>query len=491
MGSPASAPQQLPSIAVVMDERLSREKRALLSRVVYACRQCAQVELIDGQISEADLVARLQSQVFGLVLVPWYRYLAWKRVEALYGLTRTSGPTFAGYFCDPLEPYEVGGVPDQLRALLLDFSRLNQSEILTLLKAIVQERARAGIRPLLRDGTPIHFESWFQNTSEGARAELVLGLPDVRALTWLEGRRNAVRVALAALWSLIYDEGPGKLEFANALAPKAPRAYFQVGADESALLLRLYFSMPSWTPKDALEAFWPDPHRPARASQLLLRAADFTRVHAISGSSEVEVVAGFLPPGATSRPATSLRTLWIEPLAPHLVLEPPFEAPSPANHLVALPPRGEPLAVLGSGPAPLPRPAAAGDVPTTISAVPTTGAPALEAATQLRELKARLAERDRLITELKSGGVGSAAPLPPPDAEAILESFQHHFFETRFRIRQLEAQIGELESRGAPAPEVEALRQRVQQLMVREQGWLRKLATTLEAYREVKRPKGA
>src|SRR3954469_16598766 len=135
----SAAPTDKPrmrTIAFVVDERLSRQRGAILTRVVNSLRTFAKIELIGGRISEDELVQRLEAQPFDLVLAPWYRYLSWSKVEGFFGLTRSSGPTFAGYFCESILPYELGEQAEHFRAILLDFCNLDTHAIKLLVRSL-------------------------------------------------------------------------------------------------------------------------------------------------------------------------------------------------------------------------------------------------------------------------------------------------------------------------------------------------------------------
>ncbi len=464
------------TIAFVIDERLSREKSSMLARVVASARGYADVKTLSGDTTEESLVKQLETMSANLVLVPWYRYLAWSRVEALYGLTRTSGPTFAGYFCEQLLPYELGGQADHLRAILIDFTNPEGSEIHTTLRSLVSPPRRSGIRPLLETASPVYCENWYQGQGLGARMDAVLALPEIANTDWSK-RANSIRLCLNAFWSLIYEEGPGKGEITQALGSKSPRAYFQIGVNARCVAMRLCYSMPQWSPKDTLGQFWPEPKRPTSAAQLLLRYADFLRVHTVAENQDIEVVATLFPSAAAERGFGQVHTLWVEPITAQLITEAPFEAPGPAKkHLLPLPLTGG-----GGGPR----------LATDDAARAGIGHKAkdrfiVEAAVKIRELKNLLAERDDMINELRAGGVGTSQPMPPPDAESLLEAFQERYFEARFQIRQFEISIAQLERGGATPEQIEALRVRMNALANREQAWIKRIAATLEHFRESK-----
>jgi hypothetical protein len=508
--------QKSGNIALVVDERLTRDRRGVLSRVVNSMRQYANVQILGGETREEQIIARLAQEPFGLVLAPWHKYVEWNRLDAHFGMTRSSGPTIAGYFCDPIDPGEIGQPPSALRSMVFDFAETQPHEAALLVRALLEERRRTGIRPLLDPTSNIYYESWFHAQGLGARMDSVLGLPEIGQLGWSH-RAPAVRVVLSSLWSLVYEEGTGKSELSEALnAGKTARGYMQVGCDQKTLAFRLCYSMPGSSAKNALTSFWPNPDRPTAAAQMLLKYADALRVHTIADGQEIELTAVLFQSAAAEKAHRRLHTLWIEPVSPQLVSEMPFEIPKPEDA------RSKPLPEIAPSPAPpsnaaaalsatlaaaaaapIASPAPPGVAPGTANALKAaaSGAPVpadadprdrfvFEAAVKIRELKKQVSERDAKIRELRSGGVGTAVPLPPPDAEALIEAFQQKYFDARHQIRQFELQIAAMEEKGATVQQVEELRTKMTALAKREEDWIRKLATTLQNYKAVRKAAG-
>jgi hypothetical protein len=415
------------------------------------------------------MLKRMEETSYDLLLLPWYRYLSWTRVEALWGLTRTSGPTTAGYFCEQLLPYEIEGQAGTSRAIFLDMANLQTSEIQTLLKSLHKDLHRSGLKPLIDLDAKIYVENWYGSQGLGTRIDSVLSLPEFRDPNWAK-RSNSMRICLSALWSLVYEEGPGKSELGNASAPKA---YFQVASDREVAAFRLCYSLPGSSSKEAVTTFWPNPKMPAAASQLLLKYADFVRVHTIVGTNDVEIVVGFFPSAPAEQAHNQVHTLWIEPIAANLFTEPLYETPSPVSprlrplpHANSLASNAKESGMLRSVASP-----AAGMAPP----------PAAAEDAKVIELQTLLQKRDVTILQLKQGGVGTAPPLPPPDAESLLEAFQERYFDAKFQIRQLELEIVSLEKKGATAEELTNLKQKMAAVMNREQNWMKKLASTIES----------
>ena len=277
------------TIAFVMDDRLSREKKNLLSRKIDALRPFARFEILSSALTENELLKHLEPRSIQLMLLPWYRYIASKKIEAFYGLTRTTGPTCVGYFGDPVALYELGESTEYLRSILLDFTNLSVAETVSLFSAVALEQNRSGIRPLLGGTTPIYTENWYAGggTPLGPRLDVLSSIPEIRQSPEWQSRSSSIRIAISSFWSLIFEEGPGNEGLALALTSKNPKACFQLGASARCLALRLCYPSASASPRDVLSAFWPKRTDLTRASQLLLRHCDFLRVHLISETQMV------------------------------------------------------------------------------------------------------------------------------------------------------------------------------------------------------------
>ena len=474
---------KLGKILFVADERLSREKNSLLTRRLALIKQFADVQILPGSTTEDEMLLRLKEQTSQLVLAPWYRYLAWSRVEAYYGLTRTSGPTFAGYFCDPLLPHEIGETADHLRAILLDFSSPQAADIVKLVSALLVDRRRTGLMPLVEGRTTIYYENWYSGQGLGLRMDAVMGLPEV-SLGPFASRGNAIRLCLGALWSLVYDTGPGKGDFSRSIGTSMPKAYFQVAADRRMLFLRLIYSVSGWSPKDVLAAFWPRGKRPVSPAQVLHGAAETLRVHWIAESSDLEITVGFNAALDAEAPMENLRTLWIEPVTTNIISEVPFETNGPnAAVLRPLPVPGQPSPSTGS--------ARTGSV-TGLSEEHQERL-LIEAAGKIRDLKKQVAMRDDQLRELRTGGVGTAPQLPPPDVEALIDAFKARIADADHELRQLEQRLAFISStpdNGHRDSEIRKLRASMAEMGARQKGWADRLSGLIEQLRALHHPKG-
>jgi hypothetical protein len=474
-------PQKLGKIIFVFDERLSRQKTSALMRTVNAIRQFADVRFVNANVTEEELLAQLGSPnptSPQLVMAPWYRYTTWSKVEAFYGLTRTTGATFVGYHFGQLMPYELGEHPTHLRTILVDFANLRTSELTLLMRSLLVDTRRTGLSPLMEafPNTPIYYESWFDQQGLGTKIDTLLDLPEIARTDWIT-RASAFRITMGALWSLIYEGGPGKSEFAQSLNGSQPRAYFQVAVNEHCAAFRLCYSMPSWTPKDAQQLFWYNPATPTAASQLLLRHTDFLRVHHISEVSDVEVVAGFFKGGPGEKYPDQVHTLWVEPISPRLIKEVPYDKESAEHPMLKPMPTEHSLASYRP-------PRVERDTGTDLQSP--KDRQLAEALQQIRELKTTLLERDNLIKDLRTGGVGMSTPLPPPEGDELLEAFRDKYLQLSYEIRECEAQRQKLSETLGSELQAAMLKQKVAQLSKIQEGWVRKLAETLKLYQEEK-----
>jgi len=451
------------SILFITDNQLSREKTHILNRTLYELKQEFSVEVIRGETDPTESqileqISQLESEKtpIHLILAPLHWYASWHRIEGFWGANRTSGSTFAGYFCEAVLFTKLPAFQNQARKIILDFCRLTTYEQVLLVRALVSDQLRSGILPLLPPKTPIYCESWYTNQGLGNRFDQVLNLPEIAKTEWIK-RASALHILLSALWGLVYVGRLGKSDWVPTREGAPPKAYLQIGIDPSCLVFRLCFTaLPRLFAQNCVQLFSPNPDTPTHPSQLLVQFSDFLRVHPLGDSSDVEVVVGLFPSAPSEKAHRELHTLWLEPLSDHLVSERPNQAPTPeAPYLRNLP---------------------------TVSRV-APNLTLIETKT-IAHLKDKVKEREDQIKELKEGGVGNSAPLEPPDAEALLEGFQERYFDAKHQIRRFEIEIMQIEKAGGTAQEVHTLRLKMDALRNREAAWIRRLMATIENFKE-------
>ena len=443
-----------PEIGFVMDARLSPERTQLLMRAVNTLRRWATVHVFEGTTVEGGLIDRLTAKPVQLLIAPWHMYFKWNRLEAHFGLTRTSGPTFAGYFAEPLGHADLPQEPSGwLRMILLDFFGVSAFEISLVVQTLIKDTQRAGLLPLLKPQTALLKENWGPGEKLGPKLDRLAELPLLHSEFGLPqwfARRHGLRICLEALWSRVYEGGPSK-------------AQFELGADERIFALRLLYPMKSSSPRSLLEEFSPlyGHQSSSPTARLLKQHGDLVRVHCAPDSPDIEIVVAFFPSAPAEGYPERLKSLWIEPLSSRIMAGSLEEELARAkSHVAALTgPTGKEKQIL-------------------------------EAQDKIVELRRTVRTRDEQIRELRAGGVGVAPRLSPPDAEGLLEAFQERYFQARFEIRQLELQIAKAQKEGASPAEFQDLNLRIQALMNREQSWIRKLASTLEIYRRSRQGPG-
>lgn len=462
--------KQAKTIAFLLDERLSREKSHILMRSAHALRRLARVDILKPGLSEAELIEKISSAPYDLVLVPWYRYLVWKKLDGHFGKNRLEGPTVAGYFADQVLPYELGETQgDRVQCILLDFSNLKSHETTALVGALLEPESRSGLKPLLQTAPKIYYENWISGQGLGYRTDVIQSLDDLARHEW-KARANAIRYLLGALWGLIYEEGPGRIDYVNMAESKMPRGYFQIASDEMMLLMRLCYTRKGMSYCDLVHQFWPQADKPTHAAQILLKYGDFLRVHPFSDGQTIEVTVGLMKSQPSLQSHAEMHTLWVEPLSKRLLIEEPFETKSHTHrHLEPLP-----------------------EVPLPPNRVGTLEAQLRAKERQVQDLHEKVhalkqdsREKDELIQELRRGGVGTHRGTPQkPEMNQLIEAFQLRYLEARREIMVLESAIREAEEQGADSTILDSLQRRAKALIEQEQGWISKLAQVIKIYKE-------
>ena len=314
-------------MVIVPDASLGRERQASLQKTWALLRTLGKVTVLSNKTSQEQLLKHLEENHAQLVLLPWQLYLEWSRVEAYYGLTRTSGPTVAGYFSSPLERHDLGALTHYHRAILLDFSSTRPLERLRLVNSLLHEKFRAGIRPLIGEKAPLFYEDWLGSHPPGATLDSLITLPALRVEPW-NTRLAGIQLITLALWNLAFEQGRSlaRGNWLTKIHAGKVHARFEIGMDSELLAIRLRYSQSTNHSKVIVREFWPQTENyeaPSDFRQLLLQQSDFLRIHPVSESHEVEIVAGLLRSAPALHRPGDLRTLWIEPLLLQLMAENP------------------------------------------------------------------------------------------------------------------------------------------------------------------------
>ncbi len=441
------------TIGFVTDPSLSRERTQIALRAVNMLREIADVRFFPGNLTEDDLLKRVTNEHLDLLLVPWHQYLHLQRIEAHFGLTRVSGPTLIGYFAEDVSPNEILEEDYHFRAIFIDLNRLSSHESADLLKLFLRDATRWGIKPLALPSTLVHYETWTAQVGIGFRVDTLLSLPEVANTNWVK-RSNSIRILLSALWSMIFDHGPGKRDHLKSNDERTNRAYFEFAADSKALFFRLCYSEPGWKVKDVLHQFWPGAMAPSHAGQVLFHFSDILRVHVDPETSEMEITCMLTPTAPSDRAMDILKTIWIEPLTSATRLERNYE--SEATMELYHRPLVTHHALIGN------------------------------AVDKIEELKKQIYDRDEKIKHISSKGVSQETVFVYPnglDSDQIIHLFMKRLHESRTKLKLLHDQLALV--RGTSPDEVrEANRiiREIRDLSATQKGWIHKLKTLLSSF---------
>ncbi len=459
---------ELPRVLFIADERLSRERTLILMRVLGELRRSLNVETLSGNPDEELTLKKLAQTNYRLVIAPWYLYLKWSKVEAHFGNTRSEGPSFAGYFAEPvnLSDLEFEDPSSRKNVVILDFHQLRAPEISSLVRSLCSDEQRSGIRPIMGTQNPIYWETWFQNQGLGFRLDRIQRLPGFESSEWNQ-RFTQVRLLIEGLWSLVYEDGPGKSELANSILSRKPKATLSLSWDRRCLMLKLGTVIPGWNSHECIQRFWPDSSRPLGSPQLLTRYADAVRVVASPDQNEVELSLFLFPSDPARLHHHQLRTLWIESISSRWLHESVFpkEQEVPENFK-----RLPEVSVLSGQSSAAPEP----------TSLQRQGKRLTESQVQVQELKEQIEQRDRIIAELKSGGVGTIQRSLPPEGSVLIEALEDRVGESRHILRSLQSELEQaMESNSSPR-QIEKIRHRLLAEKNRQADWEQSIAQILE-----------
>jgi hypothetical protein len=322
--------------------------------------------------------------------------------------------------------------------------------------------------PWLEPSSEIRSDLWYDGQTLGARMDAIMELAPLSARGW-NTRANSIRILASALWGLVFKENCGLPPMRKPTNRNNPRGGLQIGISNQCLVFRLCYSAPMSTPKDTIDYFWPRANEPSSAAQLLTRYADVLRVHRILGTKEIEVTAVLFRSAGAEKAPQFLQTYWIEPLQGKVIVEAPF----PLEH--ELPPKCVPLDAVG---------VIGLNEPDANTLMLQTSIEELK--TTIAEIKGQLGAREAYITELRAGGIGTAAPLAPPDGDSLLEAFCQRFNSLHEEITEILEKTAAPPAERAPQTPIETLflKRRLAELWAREEAWVRRFSEMIRHYQE-------
>lgn len=441
-----------PIIYLLVNQQTLEKKLRSFSDTVKLLRQNFTLELIrEKECKEEELIKKIESIPPALVLVPIATFGVWTKLKAYLETAHSGRTRYAAYFTESVHLTQLSQPSSGSRQVVLDFLNLYPAEILLLTKTLTHKTQSSGILPLLDKGSTVYCDQWVGFQSQGSKIDQLLSLSEITQTEWSK-RSSAIRILFLSLWSFVYEEGQGKLDRIHSSLrelDQKPLAYFQFATDSHSLWMRLIFSAPHLqTPHQVLRHFWALQASPSNPVSLLHHFSDFVRVHTLNEGHDIEIVAGLFRAAPAEKSPDQLHSFWIEPISSQDIIEKAFEVPGPhAPYLKHLP----------NGSPPIP---------------------------QIRELRTQLQAKEEKIRELRSGGIGTATPLQPPDPESLLDAFQQRYADSRFQIRQCELKIEKMRKGEVNLVEIARLGQHIDALLNREKVWIKKLAQVLEVYRK-------
>ena len=295
-----------PKIAFFMDDRLPHDRKGVFTKLVSVLRPKYNFEIIPASFSEADFLKHLESHTYTVILLPWYRYLSWKKLETRFGSLRLEGPTIAGYFADAILPFELSSMPSFHQMILLDFYRLDSFEIETLLQALIFPDQKAGFRGILPLTTPIHHQDWFDHDGANTRCiDAIMNTALLKSKRW-EPRTQQLRFFLTALWTLGFSDRSGRRTGERV-------AQLEIAEFSKRIAIKFVIEDAELTLKQTMEYFWPSQNHQNQAIHAMIKNSDFIRVAHFPESRQVEITAFFLESSPTLHHPGEMRGFWIEP----------------------------------------------------------------------------------------------------------------------------------------------------------------------------------
>ncbi len=299
MAEPTGTPPLGSKIAFIFDERLSHDRKKIFARTIARLRTKFKIDLLPQEITEAELITRLEDNSYSLVLLPWYKYLSWKKLESFYGSMRMTGPTVAGYFADAILPFEIPELPNYNRVLLFDFYRFEIPEIQMLIQGVISSEERSGFAGLATDSSTLYRFDWFHNPKTTSQCiDVALQNALFQNNDWSHRTTN-IRFALTALWLLSKDALRSQLEMCEI---------------NQRLMIKLVFEDHQLTLHHMMDYIWPHGDHQNTALNELYKNVDFLRIHHFPESHQIEMTAYFTPMAPSIHYPNEVRGIWVEPL---------------------------------------------------------------------------------------------------------------------------------------------------------------------------------
>ena len=293
-------------IAFVTDERLSHARKTEFHQFISRLKIHFSIEVFSAQMGEKDFLDRIKGDSFSLVLLPWYHYLKWKHVEQHFGSLRMDGPNVAGYFADAVLPFELSEIPHYHRMILLDFYRMDTFEVEALLGNLIFHEQRSGFKGLIPKSSTIFYQNWFEHDRSSTRCiDAIVNSTLIKSSRWAP-RIDQIRFYLTALWSLCFQDQ-------HQSPSLEPCGEVELAEFSKRLAIKFVFQDRDLTLKHMMQWTWPPEHQGNPMIEMLVKNADFVRIHHFPETQKLEVTALFTPTAPVLSHPGEVRGLWIEP----------------------------------------------------------------------------------------------------------------------------------------------------------------------------------
>jgi hypothetical protein len=294
-------------IAFLFDERLSHDRKLNFARSISLLKAHFFIDFLPSAITEQELVTHLEENKYALVLLPWYKYISWKKIETHFGALRLQGSTVAGYFAEAVLPMDLSAVPPFHRFLFLDFYRFDQTELEMILSILTHHEQATGFNGVSVRNTQLYHAEWFdQDQHSTACVDAILKIPLIAGGSWAN-RAIPLRFFLTSLWSLCFA---ARRSFPSADAV----ANVEIIEVKKRLLIKIVFENSELTLSKMLVDLWPTGEHSNHNVNEMVRYADFVRVHHFPESHHLEITAMFTPSAPSLHHMPEVRGFWIEPL---------------------------------------------------------------------------------------------------------------------------------------------------------------------------------
>ncbi len=297
-------------IAFIFDDRLPHDRKIQFQRMISLIKGKFDIEVLPSSFDENDLIEHLKQNDYSLVLLPWYKYLSWKKIDGHFGALRMERTSVAGYFADPILAFEFGQMPSFYRNLLLDFHRFESHDIDFMLQMLTHPDERNGFS-ILGMNTPVFHAQWMQKDARSTHCiDEILSLPVFSQTPW-EARLSHFRFFLTGLWTLVMPEI--KLHPQQFSGSQVAGVEIEIAEFQKRVAIKALFKNPNFTLKHTMEWMWPNTENAHPSFTEMQAHCDFMKLHHYPETQQIELTCFFLKDHPSRHFPNEVRGFWIEP----------------------------------------------------------------------------------------------------------------------------------------------------------------------------------